>query len=142
MAHFKFSDDQIEIAREWVETNLTAARDNLLLARKIGSLDAVSLCENYVEGWQDYGKRLEYEWFGGPQQYVTWTPHLSDLLLAADGFPVDDGSLVNYNEQGRPRLGKLEDYTHLGITAREWWTLWPGLYEVKRWEEESPKEGP
>ena len=144
MHSFKFSDDQIEIAREWVETNLTAARGNLILARRIGSLDTVSRCENEVEAWQDYGKRLEYEWFGGPQQYVTWTPHLSDLLLAAEGFPDDDGSLVNslvnYNDQGRPRLGKLEEYTGLGITAREWWTLWPGLAEVEPVEEEPPVE--
>ena len=143
MAMFKFSDDQIEIAREWVETNLAAARRNLALARKIGfSRYAVSRCENEVEAWLDYGKRLEYEWFGGPQQYVTWTPHLSDILLAADGFPDDDGSLVNYNEQGRPRLGKLEEYTGLGITAREWWTLWPGLAEVEPVEKEPAKEGP
>ena len=142
MAHFKFSDEQIEIARKWLKINLAAARGNLVLARRIGSLDAVSLCENYVEAWQDYGKRLEYEWFGGPQQYVTWTPHLSDLLLAVEGFPVDDGTLDNYNDQGRPRLGKLEEYTGLGITTREWWTLWPGLYEVKPVEKVPAKEGP
>ena len=142
MASFKFSDDQIEIAREWVETNLTAARGNLLLARRIGSLDTVSRCENDVEAWLDYGKRLEYEWFGGPQQYVTWFPHLSDILLAAEGFPDDDGTLVDYNKQGRPRLGKLEEYTRLGITAREWWTLWPGLAEVEPVVKVPAKEGP
>ena len=142
MPSFKFSDDQIEIAREWVETNLAAARGNLALARKIASLDTVSRCENEVEAWLDYGKRLEYEWFGGPQQYVTWTPHLSDILLAAKGFPEDDGTLVDYNAQGRPRLTNLEHYTRLGITSREWWTLWPGLAEVEPVEEESPKEGP
>ena len=142
MANFKFSDDQIEIAREWVETNLAAARGNLALARKIASLDTVSRCENEVESWLDYGKRLEYEWFGGPQQYVTWTPHLSDILLAADGFPDDDGTLVDYNAQGRPRLTNLEDYTRLGITAREWWTLWPGLAEVEPVEKVPAKEGP
>ena len=36
MANFKFSDEQIEIAREWLKTNLAAARGNLALARKIG----------------------------------------------------------------------------------------------------------
>ena len=142
MANFKFTDEQIEIAREWLKTNLAAARGNLALARRIGSLDAVSLCEHYVEAWLDYGKRLEYEWFGGPQQYVTWTPHLSDLLLAVEGFPVYDGTPVNYNDQGRPRLGKLEEYTGLGITNREWWTLWPGVYEVKPDAKVPAKEGP
>ena len=91
-----------------------------------------------MEAWLDYGKRLEFEWFGGPQQYVTWSPHLSDLLLAAKGFPEDDGTLENYNDQGRPRLKNLEEYTGLGITAREWWTLWPGLAEVKPVEKVLP----
>ena len=139
MANFKFSGDQIEIARKWVVTNLTAVRVNLALAREVASPDTVSLCEHYVTAWIDYGKRLEYEWSGVPQQYVTWTPHLSDLLLAAEGFPEYDGTLDNYNDQGRPRLQKLEAYTARGITTEEWWTLWPGLYPV---EKVPAKEGP
>ena len=59
-----------------------------------------------------------------------------------EGFPANEGLLFSYNEQGRPRLEKLEEYTHLGITAREWWTLWPGLAEVEPVEKVPAKEGP
>lgn len=140
MADFTFSEEQIEIARKWIKTNLAIDEENLALAKKIGSPESVSRCKQYVTAWQDYGKRLEYEWFEGPHQYVTWIPHLSDLLLAAEGFPEDDGTLVNYNKQGRPRLRKLRKYTGLKLSNREWWQLWPGLYKVEPLKKESVKK--
>ena len=67
--------DGIEIAREWVETNLTAARGNLALARKIASLDGRvyrAARTRWRLGWIT-GKGWSTNGLAARSNSVTWT---------------------------------------------------------------------